>query len=79
ISILPFCEITDITIEEIARSYLNLKYLNLKKYYNISKKAVVRLNSDIHIKNFNDLKNPSLIIAFSDYLRQADTFHQNLA
>ncbi|CAI2182809.1 15196_t:CDS:2, partial [Funneliformis geosporum] len=51
---LTFCEITNITIEEIARSY-------------------------IHIKNFNDLKNPSLITAFSDYLRHADTAHQNLA
>ena len=76
---LTFCEITDITIKEIAKSCLNLKYLDLKECYNVSKVAVARLNSDIHIKNFNDLKNPSLITAFSDYLRQAGTAHQNLA
>jgi hypothetical protein len=76
---LTFCEITDITIEEIARSCLNLKYLDLKGCYNVSKEAIAQLNSDIHIKNFNELKNPSLITAFSDYLRQAGTAHQNLA
>ena len=37
---LSFCEISDITIEEIARSCSNLKYLNLKGYYSISKKSV---------------------------------------
>ena len=52
---LTFCEITDITIKEIAKSCLNLKYLDLKGCYNVSKEAVARLNSDIHIKNFNDL------------------------
>ena len=31
------------------------------------------------LKNFNNLKNPSLITTFSDYLRQAGTAHQNLA
>src|SRR5438477_1143853 len=52
---LTFCEITDITIKEIAKSCLNLKYLDLKGCYNVSKEAVARFNSDIHIKNFNDL------------------------
>ena len=37
---LSYCVITDITIEEIARSCLNLKYLDLEGYYNISKEAV---------------------------------------
>ena len=37
---LSYCVITDITIEEIARSCLNLKYLDLEGCYNISKEAV---------------------------------------
>ncbi|CAI2176929.1 16026_t:CDS:2 [Funneliformis geosporum] len=37
---LSYCVITDITIEEIARSCLNLKYLYLEKCYNISEEAV---------------------------------------
>ncbi|CAI2187097.1 18090_t:CDS:1, partial [Funneliformis geosporum] len=50
-----FCEITDITIKEIASSCLNLKYLDLKGCENISKEAVdqlILLISNIHIKNF---------------------------
>ncbi|CAI2198117.1 8413_t:CDS:1, partial [Funneliformis geosporum] len=43
-----FCEITDIIIKEIARSYLNLKYLNLEGYDNISKEAIDQLNPNIH-------------------------------
>ncbi|CAI2190807.1 13331_t:CDS:1, partial [Funneliformis geosporum] len=35
---LCFCEITDITIEKIARLCLNLKYLKLEGCYKISKK-----------------------------------------
>ncbi|CAI2197191.1 1076_t:CDS:1, partial [Funneliformis geosporum] len=43
------------TIEEIARSCLNLKYLNLRGYYIINKKAMdqlISLNPNIHIKNY---------------------------
>jgi hypothetical protein len=50
-----FCEITDITIKEIARSCLNLKYLKLKGCYKISKEAIDRLislNQNIHVENF---------------------------
>ncbi|CAI2199821.1 5388_t:CDS:1, partial [Funneliformis geosporum] len=36
---LSYCRITDKTIEEIARSCLNLKYLKLKGCYKISKEA----------------------------------------
>ncbi|RGB24049.1 hypothetical protein C1646_773623 [Rhizophagus diaphanus] len=52
---LTFCQITDITIKEIAGSYLNLKYLNLEGCSNISKEAVdqlVSLNPNIHVENF---------------------------
>ena len=37
---LSYCEITDITIKEIARSCLNLKFLNLRGCYKISKEAI---------------------------------------
>ena len=52
---LSYCEITDITIKEIARSCLNLKFLNLRGCYKISKEAVdqlVSLNPNINIVNF---------------------------
>src|ERR1044072_4256802 len=48
---LSFCKITDVIIREIACSCLNLKYLDLKGCYKISKKAVDKLNSNIHIEN----------------------------
>src|SRR3990170_1056508 len=54
---LRFCQITDITIKEIAGSCLNLKYLNLEGCNNISKEAVdqlVSLNPNIHIENFRN-------------------------
>ncbi|GBC03289.1 hypothetical protein RclHR1_05050014 [Rhizophagus clarus] len=35
---LSYCEITDITIEEIARSCPNLKYLNLRGFIKLAKK-----------------------------------------
>ncbi len=73
---LSYCEITDITIEEIARSCLNLKYLNLEGCNNISKEAVdqlVSLNPNIHIENYvNTLSPPDFVTVFSDYLRQAN-------
>ena|SRR2546430_4896515 len=49
---LSFCEITDITIEEIARSRLNLKYLNLRGCYNqnsVLSQIYWRPNSNISI------------------------------
>ncbi|GBC19014.1 hypothetical protein GLOIN_2v1778881 [Rhizophagus irregularis DAOM 181602=DAOM 197198] len=53
---LSFCNITDITIKEIAGSCLNLKYLNLEGCNNISKEAVDQLVSslspNIHVENF---------------------------
>ena len=42
---LSYCVITDITIKEIARLYLNLKFLNLRGCYNISKKAVNQIST----------------------------------
>ncbi|CAI2193988.1 12432_t:CDS:2, partial [Funneliformis geosporum] len=59
---LRFCEISDMTIKEIACSCLNLKYLDLKGCENISKEAIdhlVLLNPNIHIKNYITL--PDLI------------------
>ena len=58
---LSFCEISDITIEKIAKSCPNLKYLDLKGCYSISKEAVdqlVSLNPNIHIDNFADSITP---------------------
>ncbi|CAI2181783.1 19890_t:CDS:2 [Funneliformis geosporum] len=47
-----YCVITNITIEEIARLCLNLKYLNLRGCYKISKEAVNQLVSlNLNIKN----------------------------
>ncbi|CAI2197703.1 9827_t:CDS:2, partial [Funneliformis geosporum] len=43
-----YCKITDITIKEIAKSSLNLKYLNLEGCDNISKEAIDQLNPNIH-------------------------------
>ena len=37
------------TIKKIARSYLNLKFLDLNGCENISKKAMDQLNPNIHI------------------------------
>ncbi|CAI2187759.1 8232_t:CDS:1 [Funneliformis geosporum] len=49
---ITFCEITDITIKEIARSCFNLKYLNLEGCNNISKEAVDQLNPNTYVENF---------------------------
>jgi hypothetical protein len=69
-----FCEITDITIKEIANSCFNLKYLNFEGCNNISKEAVdqlVSLNPNIHIENFEKTLTPSdLIGAVRDHLIQ---------
>ncbi len=67
--VLSFCEITDVIIREIACSCLNLKYLDLKGCYKISKEAIDQLNPNIHVENFNNVTNLNLIFTFSDYLR----------
>src|ERR1051325_9302839 len=68
---LSYCEITDITIEEIARSCHILKYLNLRGCYKISKGAVNKLNPNIHIENFEEtLTPPDLIGAVTYHLTQ---------
>ena len=46
---LSCCNITSMTIKEIARSYLNIKFLALDRCENISKKAIDQLNPNIHI------------------------------
>ena len=71
---LKFCEISDMTIKEIACSCLNLKYLDLKGCENISKEAIdrlVSLNPNIHVENFvGIIATPDLIGALSDLLSQ---------
>src|SRR5436190_22950991 len=59
---LGFCKITDVTIKEIVSSCLNLKYLDLKGCYKISKEAVDKLNSNIHVENFVETLTPSDLI-----------------
>ncbi|RIA99220.1 hypothetical protein C1645_811693 [Glomus cerebriforme] len=66
---LRFYKITNIMIEEIASSCLNLKYLNLEGCYNISKEAVDKLNPNIHVENFvKILTPPDLIGVVRNYL-----------
>jgi hypothetical protein len=48
---LGYCNITSTTIREIARSSLNLKFLDLEGCENISKKTMDQLNPNIHIEN----------------------------
>ena len=73
---LSYCEITDITIKEIARSCFNLKFLNLRGCYIISKEAVDKLNPNIHVENFVDtITPPDFISAFSDFLFSAFPRH----
>ena len=59
---------TTVTIEEIARSCLNLKYLDLEGCYNISKEAVDQLNPNIHVENF--VTPPDLIGMVRNHLTQ---------
>ena len=59
---LTYCKITNITIEEIARSYHILKYFNLRRCYKINKGAVNKLNPNIHIENFKETLSPSDLI-----------------
>ena len=49
---ISFCEITDMTIKEVADSCLNLKYLNLEGCSNISKEALDQLNPNTHVEIF---------------------------
>ena len=41
-------------IKEIARSCLNIKFVDLEGCKNISKKAMDQLNPNIHIENFDE-------------------------
>ena len=50
---ISFCEITDMTIKEVARLCLNLKYINLRGCY-ISKEALDQLNPNTHVEIFRD-------------------------
>ncbi|CAI2191193.1 14601_t:CDS:1, partial [Funneliformis geosporum] len=71
---LRFCEISDMTIKEIACSCLNLKYLDLKGCENISKEAIdqlVSLNPNIHVENFvGTIITPDLIRLVINHLTQ---------
>ncbi|GES85319.1 hypothetical protein GLOIN_2v1848414 [Rhizophagus clarus] len=51
---LSCCNITSMAIKEIARSCLNIKFVDLEGCENISKKAMDQLNPNIHIKNFDE-------------------------
>ena len=76
---LSYCEITDKTIEEIARSCHILKYLNLRGCYKISKEAVNKLNPKIHIENFEEtLSPPDLIGAVRNHLVQKNIFSRQI-
>ena len=76
---LSFCKITNITIEEIARLYLSLKYLDLKGCYNINIEAVdqlLSLNPNIHVENFADTRTHSgFINVFNDFIFSAFPRH----
>ena len=76
---LSFCKITDITIKEIVRSYFNLKYFNLRECYKISKKAIDKLNPDIHIEDFVEtLTPPDLIGVVRNYLIQPNIVNNQI-
>ncbi|PKK60816.1 hypothetical protein RhiirC2_792784 [Rhizophagus irregularis] len=66
---LSFCKITDIAIEEIAKSCHNLKYLNLRGCDKISKEAIDKLNSNIHVENFVALMD-SILAGLDETIRQ---------
>ncbi|CAG8521392.1 12959_t:CDS:1, partial [Dentiscutata erythropus] len=51
---LSFCEISNVTIKEIAHSCLSLKFLDFENCKNVSKKTMSQLNPNIHIENFDE-------------------------
>ncbi|GES73965.1 hypothetical protein GLOIN_2v1476726 [Rhizophagus clarus] len=63
--------ITDITINAIARSCLNLKYIDLKGCYNISKEAICQLIPNVHVENIVGVS-PHYISLMDKYLSQYD-------
>ncbi|CAG8784141.1 1903_t:CDS:1, partial [Acaulospora morrowiae] len=77
-----FCEISNITIEEIARSCSNLKYLNLRGCYKVSKEAVdqlISLNPNIYVENFVcTITPPNLIGAVRNYLIQPNVANNRI-
>ena len=79
---LSFCKITDIAIEEIAKSCHNLKYLNLRGCDKISKEAMDKLNSlnpNIYVENFvSIIIPPDLIGAVRNYLIQLNVANNRI-
>ncbi|CAI2190946.1 11789_t:CDS:2, partial [Funneliformis geosporum] len=69
-STLAFVKLPNITIEAIASSCINLKYLKLEEYDNVSKEAidqlVFSLSPNIHVENFMCTITPA---SFSVYPR----------
>ena len=69
-----YCEVTNVVIEEIIQSCLNLKYLNLNGYRNISKEAVdqlISLKPNIHVENFVNSITPASLDALIAQIVQA--------
>jgi len=66
-----------VVIEEIVHSYLNLKYLNLDGYSDISKEAVdqlISLKSNIHVENFMN----TIMLAYFDVYSMMYTLSRRL-
>jgi hypothetical protein len=63
---LSYCEATNVVIEEIAHSCLNLKYLNLDGCSDVRKEAVdqlISLKPNIHVENFVNSITPASLDA----------------
>jgi hypothetical protein len=59
-----YCEVTNMVIEKIIHSSLNLKYLNLNGCNGISKEAVdqlISLKPNIHVENFVNSITPAFL------------------
>src|SRR5256885_10027345 len=66
------------TIKEIARSYLNLKFLDLNGCENISKKAMDQLNPNIHIVFDEDYCSNSESSSSETELEDEDVYSNNV-
>jgi hypothetical protein len=63
-----YCKVTNVVIEEIIHSSLNLKYLNLNGCNGIRKEAVdqlISLKPNIHVENFVNTITPASFDAYS--------------
>jgi hypothetical protein len=76
---LTHCNITSTIIKEIARLCLNLKFLDLEGCENISKKAINRLNPNIHIENFDNLFSDSESSGSEIETKDEDVFSNNVS